>query len=224
LKRRYVVTADFTGEAKGKIRARPRLIVGISGASGVIYGARLLELLRPLPVETHLVISRTADVTLAVETDLKPAAIRARADVVHSNSDMAAPISSGSFKTIGMIVAPCSIRSMAEIASGVTTTLLSRAADVVLKERRRLVLLVRETPLHTGHLRTMTALSEMGAVIAPPVPAFYAKPETLDEMIDQTLGRILDLFDLETGLVRRWGEPLIEDRRPLRSKPRRGEV
>jgi 4-hydroxy-3-polyprenylbenzoate decarboxylase len=200
------------------------LIVGISGASGVIYGARLLELLGPLPVETHLVISRTADVTLAVETDLKPAAVRARADFVHANNDMAAPISSGSFKTMGMVVAPCSIRSMAEIASGVTTTLLSRAADVVLKERRRLVLLVRETPLHTGHLRTMTALSEMGAVIAPPVPAFYVKPQTLDEMIDQTLGRILDLFDLETGLVRRWGEPLVEERRPLRSKPRRGKV
>jgi 4-hydroxy-3-polyprenylbenzoate decarboxylase len=224
LKRRYVVPANFTEEAAREIHARPRLIVGISGASGAIYGARLLELLRPLPVETHLVISRTADVTLAVETDLKPAAVRARADVVHSNSDMAAPISSGSFKTIGMVVAPCSIRSMAEIASGVTTTLLSRAADVVLKERRRLVLLVRETPLHTGHLRTMTALSEMGAVIAPPVPAFYAKPQTLDEMIDQTLGRILDLFDLETGLVRRWGEPLIEDERPLRSKPRRGKA
>jgi flavin prenyltransferase len=224
LKRRYVVAADFTEEAEGKIRTRPRLIVGISGASGVIYGARLLELLQPLPVETHLVISRTADVTLAVETDLKPAAIRARADVVHSNSDMAAPISSGSFKTIGMVVAPCSIRSMAEIASGVTTTLLSRAADVVLKERRRLVLLVRETPLHTGHLRTMTALSEMGAVIAPPVPAFYAKPQTLEQMIDQTLGRILDLFDLETGLVRRWGEALVDEERPLRSNPRRGKV
>jgi 4-hydroxy-3-polyprenylbenzoate decarboxylase len=224
LKRRYVVPANFTEEAAREIHARPRLIVGISGASGAIYGARLLELLRPLPIETHLVISRTADVTLAVETDLKPAAVRARADVVHSNSDMAAPISSGSFKTIGMVVAPCSIRSMAEIASGVTTTLLSRAADVVLKERRRLVLLVRETPLHTGHLRTMTALSEMGAVIAPPVPAFYAKPQTLDEMIDQTLGRILDLFDLEAGLVRRWGEPLIEDERPLRSKPRRGKA
>ena len=224
LKRRYVVPANFTEGAAGEIRARPRLIVGISGASGVIYGARLLELLRPLPVETHLVISRTADVTLAVETDLKPAAVRARADVVHSNNDMAAPISSGSFKTIGMVVAPCSIRSMAEIASGVTTTLLSRAADVVLKERRRLVLLVRETPLHTGHLRTMTALSEMGAVIAPPVPAFYTKPQTLDEMIDQTLGRILDLFDLETGLVRRWGEPPVEERRPLRSKPRREKV
>jgi flavin prenyltransferase len=201
-----------------------RLIVGISGASGVIYGARLLELLRPLPVETHLVISRAAEVTLAVETELKPAAVRARADVVHAIGDMAAPISSGSFKTMGMVVAPCSIRSMAEIASGVTTTLLSRAADVVLKERRRLVLLVRETPLHTGHLRTMTALSEMGAVIAPPVPAFYAKPQTLAEMIDQTLGRILDLFGLDTGQVRRWGETPAAGAPLLRSKPRRSKV
>ena len=207
-----------------EISGGPRLIVGISGASGVIYGARLLELLRPLPVETHLVISRAAEVTLALETDLKPAVVRSRADVVHAIGDLAAPISSGSFKTLGMIVAPCSIRSMAEIATGVTTTLLSRAADVVLKERRRLVLLVRETPLHTGHLRTMTALSEMGAVIAPPVPAFYAKPQTLAEMIDQTLGRVLDLFGLEAGGVKRWGEPSVEgDRRP-RSRPRRGDA
>lgn len=184
----------------------PRLIVGISGASGVVYGARLLELLRDLPVETHLVISKSAEVTLALETDLKPAELRARADVVHAIGDMAASISSGSFQTIGMIIAPCSIRSMGEIATGVTTTLLTRAADVVLKERRRLVLMVRETPLHTGHLRTMTALSEMGAVIAPPVPAFYARPETLEQMIDQTLGRILDLFGLDAGTVRRWGD------------------
>jgi flavin prenyltransferase len=190
-----------------EISELPRLIVGISGASGAIYGARLLELLRPLAVETHLVMSRTAEVTLAFETDFKPAEVRSRADVVHAIGDLAAPISSGSFKTIGMIIAPCSIRSMAEIASGATTTLLTRAADVVLKERRRLVLLVRETPLHTGHLRTMTALSEMGAVIAPPVPAFYAKPQTLGEMIDQTLGRVLDLFGLDTGRVKRWGEP-----------------
>lgn len=200
---------------------RPRLIVGISGASGAIYGARLLELLRPLPVETHLVMSRTAEVTLALETDLKPALVRSRADVVHAIGDMAAPISSGSFKTIGMVVAPCSIRSMAEIATGVTTTLLTRAADVTLKERRRLVLLVRETPLHTGHLRTMTALSEMGAIIAPPVPAFYAKPQTIEDMIDQTLGRILDLFGLDAGTVRRWGEPAEDGVRPLRAKPKR---
>jgi flavin prenyltransferase len=187
-------------------KSRPRLIVGISGASGVAYGARLLTLLKELPVETHLVISRAAEMTLALETDLKPADLRARADFVHAIGDMAAPISSGSFQTLGMIVAPCSIRSMSEIATGVTTTLLTRAADVVLKERRRLVLAVRETPLHTGHLRTMTALSEMGAVIAPPVPALYAKPRTIDEMIDHSLGRMLDLFGLDTGTVRRWGE------------------
>lgn len=202
---------------------RPRLIVGISGASGAIYGARLLELLQPLAVETHLVMSRSAEVTLALETDLKPADLRARADVVHGVGDLAAPISSGSFPTIGMIVAPCSVRSMAEIATGATTTLLTRAADVVLKERRRLVLMVRETPLHTGHLRTMTALSEMGAVIAPPVPAFYARPHSLAEMIDQTLGRILDLFGLDSGTVHRWGEP-VEQRAPKpRTKRGRGE-
>src|SRR5665213_279195 len=188
-------------------KRRPRLIVGISGASGVVYGARLLTLLRDLPVETHLVVSRSAELTLALETELKPAELRARADVAYAIGDMAAPIASRSFQTSGMIVAPCSIRSMSEIATGVTTTLLTRAADVVLKERRRLVLAVRETPLHTGHLRTMAALSEMGAVIAPPVPALYAKPQSLDEMIDHTLGRLLDLFELDTGTVRRWGEP-----------------
>jgi 4-hydroxy-3-polyprenylbenzoate decarboxylase len=188
-------------------KRRPRLIVGISGASGVVYGARLLTLLRPLPVETHLVISRTAEMTLALETELKPAELRVRADVVHAIGDLAAPIASGSFPTLGMLIVPCSVRSMSEIATGVTTTLLTRAADVVLKERRRLVLAVRETPLHTGHLRTMTALSEMGAVIAPPVPALYAKPATIDEMIDHTLGRLLDLFGLDSGTVKRWREP-----------------
>jgi 4-hydroxy-3-polyprenylbenzoate decarboxylase len=185
---------------------RPRLIVGISGASGAIYGARLLELLVPMPVETHLVMSRSAEMTLALETDLKPADLRALADVVHAIGDLAAPISSGSFQTVGMVVAPCSIRSMAEIGTGVTATLLTRAADVVLKERRRLVLMVRETPLHTGHLQTMAALSQMGAVIAPPVPAFYAKPQTIAQMVDQSLGRVLDLFGLDSGVVHRWGE------------------
>src|SRR6202049_1695698 len=206
--------AGLTAQLPARLPAR--LIVGISGASGVVYGARLLELLRPLAVESHLVMSRSAEVTLALETALKPADLRAHADVVHAIGDLAAPISSGSFPTLGMVVAPCSIRSMAEIATGVTTTLLSRAADVTLKERRRLVLMVRETPLHTGHLRNLTALSEMGAVIAPPVPAFYAKPQTLGEMIDQTLGRVLDLFGLETAGVKRWGEPLF-------SKPRSTE-
>src|SRR5258707_8558181 len=183
-----------------------RLIVGISGASGVTYGVRLLQLLRNAGVQTHLVMSRTAELTFAYETTLKIADVKALAHTTHAIDDMAASISSGSFRTMGMIVAPCSVRSMSEISSGVTTTLLTRAADVTLKERRRLVLMVRETPLHTGHLRTMTALSEIGAIIAPPVPAFYAKPDTLEDMIDHSVGRVLDLLDIEVGIVRRWGE------------------
>lgn len=183
-----------------------RLIVGISGASGVIYGVRLLQLLRNAGVETHLVMSKTAEVTFAYETRLKIAEVKAQAHTCHRIDDMAASISSGSFQTIGMIVAPCSMRSMAEIASGVTSTLLTRAADVTLKERRRLVLMVRETPLHTGHLRAMTALSEMGAIIAPPVPAFYAKPASIEDMVDHTVGRVLDLYGIDVGVVERWGE------------------
>ena len=188
--------------------APKRLVVGITGASGVIYGVRALELLRTCGVETHLVMSRSAEITLAHETDRKVAAVRELASLWYSAQDIGAAISSGSYRTMGMIVAPCSVRTMSEIASGVTSTLVTRAADVVLKERRRLVLMVRETPLHTGHLRTMTALSEMGAIIAPPVPAFYARPETLDEMVDHTVGRALDLFGIETGTVRRWREAL----------------
>src|SRR4051794_17551137 len=195
-------------------RQKQRLIVGISGASGVAYGVRLLQLLRNAGVETHLVMSKTAEITFAYETNLKIAEVAALADVRHSIDDMAASISSGSFRTMGMVVAPCSMRSMSEIASGVTTTLLTRAADVTLKERRRLVLMVRETPLHTGHLRTMTALSEIGAIIAPPVPAFYAKPDTLEDMIDHTVGRVLDLFDIDVGIVRRWSEDPALRRRP----------
>jgi len=198
---------------------KQRLIVGLSGASGIIYGIRLLQLLRPLPVETHLVITRAAEVTLAHETELKVQQVQALADHVHGAGDMAAPISSGSFKTMGMIVAPCSIKSAAEIATGATSTLLTRAADVALKERRRLVLMVRETPLHTGHLRTLTTLSELGAVVAPPVPAFYARPANIEEMVDHTLGRVLDLFDLESGSVERWGETPPPGIAPLR-RPR----
>ena len=183
-----------------------RLVVGISGASGVVYGVRLLQMLRDLPVETHLVMSKSAEVTLAYETDLKVAHVKALADHCHNITDMAASLSSGSFKTLGMIVAPCSVRSVAEMASGVTTSLLTRAADVILKERRRLVLMVRETPLHLGHLRNLSALTEMGAIIAPPMPAFYNRPRTLDDMIDHNLGRVLDLFGLDTGKVKRWGE------------------
>lgn len=180
------------------------MIVGISGASGAVYGVRLLELLRDLDIPTHLVMSRSAEITLAHETALKVGDVKALATRVHAPTDIAAAISSGSFRTRGMVVAPCSIRSMSEIASGVTSSLLTRAADVTLKERRRLVLMVRETPLHTGHLRAMAALSEMGAIIAPPVPAFYARPATIEQMVDQTVGRVLDLFGIEAGIVTRW--------------------
>lgn len=183
-----------------------RLIIGISGASGSIYGVRLLQLLRDTPIETHLVMTPSAKLTLSLETDYKPAEVEALADVVHSSKDIGASIASGSFRTLGMIVAPCSIRSMSEIAAGTTASLLTRAADVVLKESRRLVLMVRETPLHRNHLRHMTELAELGAIIAPPVPAFYARPGSLEEMVDHSLGRVLDLFDIDVGVVKRWGE------------------
>lgn len=181
-----------------------RLIVGITGASGIIYGVRTLELLRVRGIETHVVMTRSAQVTLAHEMSVKVADICALASIVHQIDDIGASIASGSFKTMGMIVAPCSIRTMSEISCGVTSSILTRAADVVLKERRRLVLLVRETPLHLGHLRTMAQLTEMGAIIMPPVPAFYPRPETVDDIVDHTIGRALDLFSLETGTVRRW--------------------
>jgi 4-hydroxy-3-polyprenylbenzoate decarboxylase len=181
-----------------------RLTIGISGASGIVYGIRMLELLRETDVETHLVMSRSAEMTLAYETDLKIKDVRALAKVIHPNTDIGASISSGSFQTIGMVVAPCSIKTMSEIATGVTGSLLSRAADVVLKERRRLVLAVRETPLHGGHLRTMTQLADMGAIIAPIVPAFYNRPKTIDDVINHTVGRLLDLFGLDTHVVKRW--------------------
>lgn len=181
-----------------------RLIVGISGASGVAYGVRVLDALGELGVESHLVVSRAAAMTLAAETDLSLADLNDKASVVHRIGEVGAAIASGSFRTMGMIVAPCSVRTMSEIATGVTSSLLTRAADVTLKERRRLVLMVRETPLHLGHLRTMTALAEMGAVIAPPLPALYAKPGSIMEMVDQSVGRVLDLFGLDWGAVRRW--------------------
>ena len=183
----------------------PRLVVGISGASGVRYGIEALRVLRRLGVASHLVMSRAAEVTLAHETDLSAADVHALADHSYAPEDIGAAPASGSFRTLGMLVAPCSIRSMSEIATGVTTSLLTRAADVALKERRRLVLMVRETPLHGGHLRTMAQLSDLGAVIAPPAPAFYARPATLDDMVAHTVGRLLDLFGLEAG-IRRWGE------------------
>jgi 4-hydroxy-3-polyprenylbenzoate decarboxylase len=184
-----------------------RIIVGVSGASGIVYGVRTLEALRAAGVETHLVMTRSAQVTLAYELSQKVADVQALASVNHRNDDMGAAISSGSFLTGGMIVAPCSIRSLSEIATGVTSSLLTRAADVVLKERRRLVLLVRETPLHLGHLRAMTQVTEMGAIVMPPVPAFYAKPATVDDIVNHSVGRVLDLFGIDNALVRRWQEP-----------------
>jgi 4-hydroxy-3-polyprenylbenzoate decarboxylase len=181
-----------------------RLIVAITGASGTIYGIRILETLKNLGIESHLVMSDSAKLTMAAETDYKPAQIEAMADVVHSAKNVGASISSGSFKSLGMVIAPCSIRTLSEIASGVTSSLVSRAADVVLKERRRLVLLVRETPLHAGHLRSMSQVTECGAIVMPPVPAFYARPESLEDMVNHTVGRCLDLFDLDNTLVNRW--------------------
>ena len=183
----------------------PRLVVGISGASGVIYGVRALDALAELGVETHLVLSRAALLTLSQETGFTPADLSAKAAATHRVSDIGAAIASGSFRTLGMIIAPCSVRTMSEIATGVTSTLLTRAADVTLKERRPLVLMVRETPFHLGHLRTMVRLAEMGATIAPPLPAFYAQPRSIEQMVDQSVGRALDLFGLAWSPVRRWG-------------------
>jgi 4-hydroxy-3-polyprenylbenzoate decarboxylase len=185
---------------------RPRLIVGVTGASGAVLALRMLEALREFEVESHLVLTRAGRLTLHYETGLKPAQLEALADVVHPIEDVGACISSGSYRTLGMVVVPCSMKSLAEIATGVTGNLLSRAADVVLKERRRLVLVTRETPLHLGHLRNMTSVTEMGAIVVPPVPAFYNKPESIEDILTHLIGRILDLFELDTGKVKRWGE------------------
>lgn len=184
-----------------------RMIVGITGASGTVYGIRLLEALRTLGIESHLVVSKAGDRTRALETDLSAADLRALADKVYAPGDIAAAISSGSFQTMGMIVAPCSVRTLSEIASGVTSSLVSRAADVCLKERRRLVLLFRETPLHAGHLKSMLAVTEMGGIVALPVPAMYARPRTVDDMVTHTVSRALDLFGLDTRSFPRWTGP-----------------
>lgn len=189
-----------------KDQGKRRIILGISGASGVIYGIRALEFLRQTDIETHLVISKSAELTMSYEVEMKPKTLKEMASVVHPIGDIGASISSGSFRTMGMLILPCSVRTMSEIATGVTGTLMSRAADVVLKERRRLVLGFRESPLHSGHLRTMLQVSEMGAIVAPIVPAFYTRPKSLDDIIDHTVGRLLDLFDIDTGAVRRWTE------------------
>ena len=188
-----------------------RLIVGIAGASGIVYGIRTLEILRRTGIETHLVMSHAAELTMSYETDIKPKQVREMASVFHPIGDIGASISSGSFPTMGMLIVPCSVHTMSEIAYGITDSLLSRAADVVLKERRRLVLALRETPLHGGHLRTMKQLSDMGAVIAPIVPAFYTRPKTLDDVIDHSVGRLLDLFGIDLGTVHRWKEPTAKN-------------
>ncbi len=185
--------------------ASKRIIIGITGASGAIYGIRLLEILKAEGVETHLVMSPSAEVTIRLEAGMTAKDVTALADYAYKPSNLAAAISSGSYPNEGMIIAPCSVKTCSEIATGVTSNLISRAADVTLKQRRRLVLLVRETPLHTGHLETMAKVSSYGAVVFPPVPAFYTKPKTLDEMVDQTMARVLDLFDIEVKSLKRWG-------------------
>ena len=181
-----------------------RIVVGITGASGAIYGVRLLERLNELPVETHLIATRWSRVTIEHETDWTWADVRALADVVHGENDQAASISSGSFRTAGMVIAPCSVKTLAGIANGFAHNLVCRAADVVLKERRRLVLAVRETPLHAIHLRNMLTLADLGARICPPVPAFYSLPETLDDVVDQTVLRLLDQLDVDLESPKRW--------------------
>lgn len=192
---------------------KDRVVVGLSGASGIAFGVRLLEALAELGVESHLVMSKAAEMTIGYETALKPKDVAAKAAHTYAIGDIAAPIASGSFKTKGMIIAPCSVRTMSEIATGVTSSLLTRAADVVLKERRPLILVVRETPLHLGHLRTLTNLAEMGAIILPPVPAFYAAPHTISDIVDQLVGRMLDILGYDWPNVRRWGEDLAKGRR-----------
>jgi 4-hydroxy-3-polyprenylbenzoate decarboxylase len=190
------------------IPPRRRMIVGISGATGITYGLRLLQMLKEFDIETHLVMTKAGERTLAYETDRKVREVRQSADYCYSDSDIGATIASGSFRTMGMVVAPCSVRSLSAIATGNTDGLLSRAADVCLKERRRVVLLFREAPLHAGHIRSMAAATENGAIVFPPVPAFYDRPQSLDDMVDHTVGRVLDLYDIDAGLVRRWsGKP-----------------
>jgi 4-hydroxy-3-polyprenylbenzoate decarboxylase len=185
---------------------RRRLIIGMTGASGAIYGVRLLRVCRELGLEAHLCMSKAAELTLAYELEMKAAEVRALAHKAYAPADVGAAIASGSFRTRGMVIAPCSIRTMAEIATGTTSSALTRAADVVLKERRPLVLMLRETPLHAGHLENLLKLARLGAIIAPPVPAFYIRPKSVDDLVDHAIGRVLDLFDLETDLPHRWRE------------------
>ncbi len=184
-----------------------RIVVGISGASGVTYGVRMLELLKKTEFETHLIISQAGKLNIEIETSYKPGEIEAMADFTYDHKDMAAALASGSFLTEGMVVIPCTIKSLSGIANGYNENLLVRAADVTLKEKRKLVLVVRETPLHLGHLRLMTMAAEMGAHLLPPVPSFYHQPKTIDDIIDQTIGKVFDYIGIEHDLFNRWGEP-----------------
>lgn len=181
------------------------MVIGISGASGITYGIKLLELLKQLGIKTHLIISKAGELTREYETDITSKALKAKADVVHSNNDLAACLSSGSYQIDGMIIAPCSMKSLAEIANGITTGLMTRTADVMLKERRKLVLMTRETPLNQIHLNNMLSVTQAGGIIMPPVPAFYAKPQSLDQMVQYTCIRCLDLFDINIDEQHRWG-------------------
>jgi 4-hydroxy-3-polyprenylbenzoate decarboxylase len=209
---------------RGKTGKIPdRLVVGISGASGVAIGVRLLEALREVSLESHLVISKTGEMTIGLETKRALKDVAGLADFHYAIHDMAAPIASGSFRTAGMIIAPCSVRSWSEIATGVTSNLLTRAADVTLKERRPLIIVAREAPLHLGHLRSLAQLAEMGATIVPPVPAFYAAPYSLADMVDQIVGRTLDLLGYNWPKVKRWGEDLTKGRRKGRTRSDRGQ-
>ncbi|MBL8580315.1 MAG: UbiX family flavin prenyltransferase [Mesorhizobium sp.] len=192
----------------GRHKSPRRIIVGITGATGIVYGVRLLGVLKALGIETHLVVTKAGELTRAHETDLSADDLRAMADFAYSPGEIGAALASGSFRTMGMIIAPCTVHTLSEIATGVTSNLLTRSADVTLKERRRLVLLVREFPLHGGHLKSMLAVTEMGGIVAPPVPAFYTRPQTIEEIVDQTIGRVLDLFELEMGTFPRWGETI----------------
>jgi 4-hydroxy-3-polyprenylbenzoate decarboxylase len=192
-----------------------RMVIGITGATGIVYGVRTLEALRSMGIETHLVVSKAGEMTRVYETEYSASQLKELADFTYAPGDIAAPISSGSFRTLGMIIAPCSVRTMSDIAHGVTSGLISRAADVCLKERRRLVLLFRETPLHSGHLRNLLAITDMGGIVAPPVPAFYSRPRTLDDIIAHSVGRVLDLFGLDTKAFPRWGETRIAQEAPM---------
>ena len=207
----------MTGE-KTRVSGQNRVVVGISGASGAAYGIRLLDALAELGAESHLIVSKAGEMAIGYETGMSPKTVAAKAGHVYAPADVGAPIASGSFKTVGMVIAPCSVRSWSEIASGVTSSLLTRAADVALKERRKLILLVRETPLHLSHLRTLAQLAEMGAIVMPPVPAFYAEPKSVSDIVDQTVGHVLDLLGYDWPGARRWGEDLAKGRRRAKAK------